>query len=83
MVKRCRIQSTSKEETAFESWADETANEYATEPKDEEDRREKLKALNDIQKNPDLRAILKCRTQVTKEEWNYREQNKKALHLKI
>ena len=43
-----------KEEVAFESWAEQTANEYATEPKDEEDRREKLKTLNQIQRNPDL-----------------------------
>ena len=34
--------------------AEQTANEYATAPKDEEDRREKLKTLNDIPKNPDL-----------------------------
>ncbi len=44
----------SKEEVAFESWAEQTANEYATEPKDEEDRREKLKVLNQIQRDPDL-----------------------------
>ena len=43
-----------KEEVAFESWAEQTANEYATEPKDEEDRREKLKTLNQIQRDPDL-----------------------------
>ena len=55
-----------KEETAFESWADQTANEYATEPKDEEDRREKLKALNDIQKNPDLMSDPKMKAAVIK-----------------
>ena len=55
-----------KEETAFESWADQTANEYATEPKDEEDRREKLKALNDIQKNPDLMSDPKMQAEVIK-----------------
>ena len=43
-----------KEEVAFESWAEQTANEYATAPKDEEDRREKLKVLNQIQRDPDL-----------------------------
>ena len=43
-----------KEEVAFESWAEQTANEYATEPKDEEDRREKLKVLNQIQRDQDL-----------------------------
>ena len=55
-----------KEETAFESWADQTANEYATEPKDEEDRKEKLKALNDIQKNPDLMSDPKMQAEVIK-----------------
>jgi len=55
-----------KEETAFESWADQTANEYATEPKDEEDRKEKLKALNDIQKNPDLMSDPRMKAEVIK-----------------
>ena len=55
-----------KEEVAFESWAEQTANEYATEPKDEEDRREKLKALNDIQKNPDLMSDPKMKAAVIK-----------------
>ena len=55
-----------KEETAFESWADQTANEYATEPKDEEDRREKLKTLNDIQKNPDLMSDPRMKAEVIK-----------------
>ena len=56
----------SKEETAFESWAEQTANEYTTEPKDEEDRREKLKALNDIQKNPDLMSDPRMKAAVIK-----------------
>jgi hypothetical protein len=43
-----------KETEAFESWVDETVNEYATEPRDEEDRKEKLKALQDLQANPKL-----------------------------
>jgi len=43
-----------KETEAFESWVDETVNEYATAPGDEEDRREKLKALQDLQANPKL-----------------------------
>ena len=55
-----------KEEVAFESWAEQTANEYATEPKDEEDRREKLKTLNDIQKNPDLMSDPKMKAAVIK-----------------
>jgi len=55
-----------KEEVAFESWAEQTANEYATEPKDEEDRKEKLKALNDIQKNPDLMSDPKMKAAVIK-----------------
>ena len=56
----------SKEAVAFESWAEQTANEYATEPKDEEDRREKLKALNDIQKNPDLMSDPRMKAAVIK-----------------
>jgi hypothetical protein len=55
-----------KEEVAFESWAEQTANEYATAPKDEEDRREKLKTLNDIQKNPDLMSDPKMKAAVIK-----------------
>jgi hypothetical protein len=43
-----------KETEAFESWVDETVNEYATAPRDEEDRKEKLKALQDLQANPKL-----------------------------
>ena len=55
-----------KEEVAFESWAEQTANEYATEPKDEEDRREKLKVLNQIQRNPDLMSDPKMKAAVIK-----------------
>jgi len=40
-----------KETEAFESWVDETVNEYAT-PKDAEDRQAKLKALQDLQMDP-------------------------------
>lgn len=43
-----------KETEAFESWVDETVNEYAVAPRDEEDRKEKLKALQDLQANPKL-----------------------------
>lgn len=46
------IKGKAKETEAFESWVDETVNEYATEPRDEEDRKEKLKALQDIQMDP-------------------------------
>ena len=42
------LKGKAKETEAFESWADSVTNEYATEPKDEEDRREKLKTLNQI-----------------------------------
>jgi len=41
-----------KETEAFESWAEQTANEYAKEPRDEEDREAKLKAIQDIQMDP-------------------------------
>jgi hypothetical protein len=40
-----------KEEVAFESWADEVT-EYVKEPKDDEDKEEKLKAIQDIQMDP-------------------------------
>ena len=43
-----------KEAEAFESWVDETVNEYAVAPRDEEDRKEKLKALQDLQADPKL-----------------------------
>ena len=46
------IKGKAKETEAFESWVDETVNEYTTEPRDEEDRKEKLKALQDIQMDP-------------------------------
>ena len=55
-----------KEEVAFESWAEQTANEYATAPKDEEDRREKLKVLNQIQRDPDLMSDPKMKAAVIK-----------------
>ena len=41
-----------KETEAFESWAEQTANEYAKAPRDEEDRQAKLKAIQDIQMDP-------------------------------
>jgi hypothetical protein len=41
-----------KEEVAFESWVEDTVNEYAKAPRDEEDREEKLKAIQDIQMDP-------------------------------
>ena len=43
-----------KETEAFESWVDETVNEYAVAPRDEEDRKEKLKTLQDLQADPKL-----------------------------
>jgi len=36
----------------FEAWAESVANEYAKEPKDAEDREAKLKAIQDIQMDP-------------------------------
>ena len=42
------------EATEFEEWAEGVANEYAVAPRDEEDRKEKLKALQDLQSNPKL-----------------------------
>jgi len=48
------LKGKAKETEAFESWVDETVNEYATAPRDEEDRKEKLKALQDLQANPKL-----------------------------
>jgi hypothetical protein len=36
----------------FEAWAESVANEYAKEPKDAEDREAKLKAIQDIQTDP-------------------------------
>ena len=42
------------EATEFEEWAEGVANEYAVAPRDEEDRKEKLKALQDLQANPKL-----------------------------
>jgi hypothetical protein len=46
------IKGKAKETEAFESWVDETVNEYAKEPKDAEDKEAKLKALQDIQMDP-------------------------------
>ena len=49
------IKGKAKETEAFESWVDETVNEYATAPRDEKDRQEKLDALADLEKNPKLK----------------------------
>jgi hypothetical protein len=55
-----------KETEAFESWVDETVNEYAT-PKDDEDRKAKMKAIQDLQmdphtsKDPELQAEIQKR----------------------
>ena len=67
------LKGKAKETEAFESWVDETVNEYATAPRDEEDRRAKLKALQDLQANPKLNdpestdAILKRKKELMKE----------------
>jgi len=46
------LKGKAKETEAFESWAEETVNEYAKEPKDPEDKEAKLKAIQDIQMDP-------------------------------
>ena len=62
-----------KETEEFVEWAEGVANEYATAPRDEEDRREKLKALQDLQANPKLNdpestdAIFKRKKELMKE----------------
>jgi len=67
------IKGKAKETEAFESWVEETVNEYAKEPKDDEDRQAKLKALQDIQmtpgamNDPELKAeILRRRAELQK-----------------
>jgi ribosomal protein L17 len=67
------LKGKAKETEAFESWVDETVNEYAKEPRDDEDRKEKLKALQDLQANTKLRdkesqdAIIKRKQELMKE----------------
>jgi hypothetical protein len=67
------IKGKAKETEAFESWVDETVNEYAKEPRDDEDRKEKLKALQDLQANPKLKdkesqdAMIKRKAELMKE----------------
>jgi len=57
------------EAAEFEEWAESVATEYETAPRDEEDRQEKMKALQDIQmdkhtaKDPELQAELMKRKQ--------------------
>ena len=69
------IKGRAKETETFESWADEVTNEYDTKPRDEEDRRAKLKALQDIQmtpgamKDPEMRKeVLKRRMELQKDK---------------
>ncbi len=69
------LKGKAKETETFESWADEVTNEYDTKPRDEEDRRAKLKALQDIQmktdlsKDPEMRAeIVKRRLELQKDK---------------
>ena len=67
------LKGKAKETETFESWVDETVNEYATAPRDEEDRKEKLKALQDLQANPKLKdkesqdAMVKRKAELMKE----------------
>ena len=67
------------EATEFEEWAEGVANEYAVAPRDEEDRKEKLKALQDLQSNPKLNdpettdAIKKRKQELTQKEENQLE----------
>ncbi len=58
------LKGKAKETEAFENWIDDTINEYTKTPRDEEDRREKLKVLNQIQSNPDMMADPKIRQAV-------------------
>ena len=58
------LKGKAKETEAFENWIDDTINEYTKTPRDEEDRREKLKVLNQIQRNPDMMADPKIRQAV-------------------
>ena len=69
------IKGRAKETETFESWVDEVTNEYDTKPRDEEDRRAKLKALQDIQmtpgamKDPAMRKeVLKRRMELQKDK---------------
>ena len=69
------LKGKAKETETFESWADEVTNEYDTKPRDEEDRRAKLKALQDIQmtpgamKDPAMRKeVLKRRMELQKDK---------------
>ena len=58
-----------KETEAFESWVDETVNEYAT-PKDAEDRQAKLKALQDLQMDPNTSKDPEMKKKYKKEKKN-------------
>ena len=69
------LKGKAKETETFESWAEQTANEYDKNPRDEEDRREKLKVLNQIQRDPDLmkdpkmkQAVIKRRMELARKE---------------
>tara|TARA_B100000902_G_scaffold41583_1_gene49167 strand:- start:661 stop:1149 length:489 start_codon:yes stop_codon:yes gene_type:complete len=46
------LKGKAKETEAFESWVDDTVNEYSKDPKDPEDKEAKLKAIQDIQMDP-------------------------------
>ena len=54
-----------KETEAFESWVDETVNEYAT-PKDDEDRKAKMKAIQDLQMDPNTRKDPELQAEIVK-----------------
>jgi hypothetical protein len=69
------LKGKAKETEAFESWADDVTNEYVKEPYDDEDRRAKLKALQDIQmtpgamNDPEMKAaVLKRRAELQKDK---------------
>ena len=68
------IKGKAKETEAFESWVEETVNEYAKEPKDPEDKEAKLKALQDIQMDPNtakdpemVKAMMQRKKELMKE----------------
>jgi len=63
-----------KETEAFESWVDETVNEYAT-PKDDEDRKAKMKAIQDLQMDPNTSKDPELQAEIVKRKKELGMQN--------
>jgi hypothetical protein len=68
------LKGKAKETEAFESWVEDTVNEYAKDPKDPEDKEAKLKALQDIQMDPNtakdpemVKAMIQRKKELMKE----------------